>query len=138
MRGLHGLPGPTGCSEKAPQMLEVMGIGNARVGGVVPGGKVLEKRGHHGDGGARVVDQGDCKAPIGSSLSVNGHTDFSLSMGRIDRIHLCGDRGQRDAEAAWEREACTRARQWRGAPRPCREKVLHQPPPGESIPQVSI
>jgi len=38
----------------------------------------------------------------------------------IDRIHLCGARSQWDTEAARERGACPRARQWRGAPRPWR------------------
>src|SRR5262249_30012797 len=132
-------PGEALRCQKAPQMLEVMRVGDQRVGRIVPGSEVAEEGGDHGHGFPSTIEEFDVDAAIFLSGSSNGHDDVSLPASK--RYRTWG----RNAEApgvrrvgAARRGLCGQVRGTRGRGAEQRGRPPATPPYGQCNLQVSI
>jgi len=81
MGGLQALPGETGRGQKPPEMLEIMGIGDHGVGGIIACGEVAEKGRDLWHGCTGVVEELNLQGPVIARDASNQHCPSSLSTG---------------------------------------------------------
>ena len=86
MGRLQGLPCQALGCQKAPQMLEIVSIGDPGVRRVVSGVEMSQKRADHWDGLSEIIEEFNFEAAIISSASLNRHSNFSLSLRKMDVI----------------------------------------------------
>src|SRR5438128_5963514 len=80
MGRLESLPGEACKGQKPPQMLQIMGIGNQGVWGIIARGEVAEKGRDLWHSGTSVVDELNPQGPVITCDSSNGHRHSSLAI----------------------------------------------------------